>query len=521
MNKFSVPTLALAATVVAAAAAASKSTPPQYVPTRISFEELAHGIATDTDEDYDDNDNGNDVFWKTLSEVGLLSITNVPNLNKRSMLRDLEDCLHNPKLSLTETDSNDNRIGAPDFALQAKNEDHHGGHRRRTLATHTLDGQAEGMFVATESDPNRVGNGGGDDACRNLRVSSRKFREAVQRASEAIAGRFRSFPSGVATHDVTNDNNRNGFLSVERVINEGEHLEHFHSYYSVSESHATTESRAKQASTIDWHTDQGMMLLFSPGQRQDGSISDQFLIRLKDGSTVEVDFDSTVDDLVIMLGDGVRQYVNSATSGNKKTKLRAVPHAVVLADSYASPRLWYGRMVLPPPNAIHPHSANSRTNTDEPAKTRTFGEIRDSMIRGEESALSLGCASSSIMVVARELSEGDGDEPAPTSCDEETSMLCWMRCMDYADYDVSPTSCEAEGDDYLLQCANDDGEIWETGHDSSYYLQCLATNTTDDDFDESADEGEEAPSSSSSSTWAVGGIASAAAMGFVMFLSAW
>mmetsp|Transcript_22623 Transcript_22623/g.62974 ORF Transcript_22623/g.62974 Transcript_22623/m.62974 type:complete len:275 (+) Transcript_22623:175-999(+) len=59
MNKFSVPTLALAATVVAAAAAASKSTPPQYVPTRISFEELAHGIATDTDEDYDDNDNGN------------------------------------------------------------------------------------------------------------------------------------------------------------------------------------------------------------------------------------------------------------------------------------------------------------------------------------------------------------------------------------------------------------------------------------------------------------------------------
>eukprot|EP00536_Pseudo-nitzschia_multiseries_P018089 jgi/Psemu1/248546/estExt_Genewise1.C_21450006 len=461
------------------------------------------------------------------------------------MLRDLEDCLHDPMPKPPSSNSNSN----------INSKDHQGrnsySYRRRTLATHTLDGHPEGMFVATKSE-------GNDSFCLNLEASSQRFRAAVQGVSEAIAGRFGSLPSGIATQDANNNANR--FLSIERVINDGEHLEHFHSYYSVSDAHShatttTTESKTKtkhalsSSSTIDididWHTDQGMMLLFTPGQRRDGATSDGFFIRLKDGSTVEVDFDSSVDDLVIMLGDGVHQYINNGESeresatNNRKTELRAVPHAVVLANAdadsiYTSPRLWYGRMVLPPPNAIHPlsghNSADDNADADATTTARTFGEIRDSMIRGDESALPLGCASSRTMVLARELmSEGETGEAATatatTSCDEETSMLCWMRCMVYTDYDVSPSSCEASGDDYELQCANDDGEIWESGHDSSYYLQCLASNSTDnyDDLYANSEDSEDTPSSASSSALAlaVGGIASAAAMGFVAVSSGW
>lgn len=219
-----------------------------------------------------------------------------------------------------------------------------------------------------------------------------------------------------------------------------------------------------------------MMLLFTPGQFGDGSTSKGFYIRLGDGSTAEIAFDSKIDDLVIMLGDGVNQYINNHHSKNGKDAhfLRAVPHALALdtptpsssssttttiLTTKASPRLWYGRMVLPPPEAIHP-SGNGKT----------FEELRSAMIRGDEDSLYMGCSSPSM--VARELLEHSATDDGPLACDESVSMLCWMKCMEYVAYDVDPDSCGALGEE--LGCANDDDETWEIGiHSSDYYLRCL------------------------------------------------
>ncbi len=434
--------------VVLVASVESSST--RYVPTRISFHDLAG-----ENELYE-----NDIFWESLRDVGLLSVTDVPGFNKNSMLRDLEDCLHRQK-----------NVGAPEFNL-----DHLGGghkndeqdhFRRRTLATRTLSGTPEDILVATKDrrsgEEKEVFN---PNLCGNLGASSQIFRHAVQSVSEAVAARFGLMESHALDGDTYSR------ISVESLINEGEHLEHFHSYYSVDNEVSTIGTET----TIDWHTDQGMMLLFTPGQFQDGTTSNGFYIQLGDGSTAEVAFDSNIDDLVIMLGDGVNQYINGNDDASIPS-LRAVPHAVTLPkkSKVETPRLWYGRMVLPPPKAIHP-SANGFT----------FGDIRTAMIEGDRDALALGCSSSNVF--ARELMEDEEkhfavkDDADDAGCDVATSMLCWMSCMSYSKQNISVEDCTSQSEDHKLVCANEDGELWNLGlHDPAYSIRCLEIKTLDED----------------------------------------
>jgi len=454
--KFSLQLLCLGAAGAAGAAAVTvDSVSPKYVPSRISFEDLASINGN--------NDEKDDLFWKTLRDVGLLSITDIPDFNKQSMLKDLEDCLHNHHMN----------VGAPDFNLDhlgGEGDNSHpsdeGGRRRRTLATRTMAGTPEGILVATKNNNNNKDEDEEDVAavvCSDLKASSEVFRKAVQRVSEAIAARF----GGVESAALRGDSSK---LPIETLINDGEHLEHFHSYYNSEKNEASSQNQNNDigttTNTIDWHTDQGMMLLFTPGQRKDGTTPNGFFIKLADGSTAEVAFDSQIDDLVIMLGDGVHQYINN----NGNADLRAVPHSVALPKNNGNnevqmPRLWYGRMVLPPPEAIHPSGNGS-----------TFEEIRTAMIRGDTDALSLGCASSSM--VARELMEdGHADHGDGITCDEDVSMLCWMSCMNYAEIGVSVDDCAATSDNHSLVCANEIAEVWEFGHaNSTFSLRCFSSD---------------------------------------------
>lgn len=418
----------------ASSTAAAASTESLYEPARISFDELVRGRS----EDY--NRGENDVFWESLHRVGLLSITDIPDFDKPLMLKDLEDCLHRQD------------VGAPEFHLtpNTTNTNNHHGHNRRTLATRTLAGTPEGILAAMTNSKDE------ELPCEDLKVSSERFRTSVQMVSEAIAARFGAMESSVVLEGSTNTR-----ISIENLINEGEHLEHFHSYYSTNtaETATKTTSTSTASTTIDWHTDQGMMLLFTPGQFQDGTTPNGFFIRLGDGSTAEVAFDSKIDDLVIMLGDGVNQYINP--SGDAPF-LRAVPHAVTLPsnnNSEFSPRLWYGRMVLPPPGAIHP-SGNGIT----------FEEHRTAMIQGDVDALSLGCASSTM--VARELTQRMNRDHGPKQCEEESDLLCWMTCQSTADI---IDSCTSVSENHTVFCANDSGELWDASiHSAAYKLRCFA-----------------------------------------------
>lgn len=425
------------------AVAAVESASAKYIPTRITFDDLVN--SNEIGED--------DIFWESLREVGLLSVTNIPNFNRNAMIQDLEDCLHRQE-----------EIGAPEFGLgnRSSNQDKNGSVHRRTLATRTLSGTPEGMLVATKSERDADEKMDNSFICDNLQVSSKTFRSAVQSVTEAVAARFGSIES-LAIND--SDNNK---ISIQALINQGEHLEHFHSYYSENNKETTIDTET----TIEWHTDQGMMLLFTPGQYQDGQTSGGFFIQLKDRSTVEVAFDSSIDELVIMLGDGVNQYIN----GDTAPALRAVPHSVALPTSQ-NPRLWYGRMVLPPPTAIHPSGKGS-----------TFQDIRTAMIEGDRDALSLGCATSNISARRLDHPEHTEDHSLDLDCDANTSVLCWMTCMTFEEFDVDVESCTSRSENHKVACATEDGKLWdELGHNPLVSLRCLdTTNPTGTDTDMSS-----------------------------------
>jgi len=150
-----------------------------------------------------------------------------------------------------------------------------------------------------------------------------------------------------------------GFSTIADVVHHGEHLEHFRSYQKLEQLQQETEE------TIELHVDQGLFLVFSPGRMYQGKgkaeISSGFFIQDQDDAVVEVAFDDE-DDLVFMIGDGFDQYVNNRLS----KKLRPVPHSLTLAPhGEMETRAWYGRMVLPPFDAVHP------------SHSLTFGELRE------------------------------------------------------------------------------------------------------------------------------------------------
>lgn len=417
--------------MAAVAALASASTLPGYTPTRVSYQDLlANSESHDTV--------ASNVFLTALREVGLVSITDIPSWNKQAMFQELERCAHN--LPFAEH-------VFPDGTL------------RQTLATRSVAGHAEPLLDSNVED---IGKSFSDCAER-LEAESREFRFMVQDITNAVAAQLHQLlkSENEASPFVLRDTSGKPSYTIERVINEGEHLEHFHSFYN-SYGNATTAEHGmahQKAATIDWHTDQGLLLAFTPGQRG-GDATTGFFIRLADESAVEVDFDVQHDDLVIMLGDGVNQYLNPILTENgiDDKQLRAVPHSLVLAtenqsEQMKSPRLWYGCMVLPPPQALHPSA------------DMTFEDMRLSMINKDPEALLLGCASHK--QVARELTENSGVE-----CSNATSSLCWHECMNYTDFDASPEICE--GRSLSLGCVNDEGLLWiDTIHNPAFGLGCV------------------------------------------------
>ena len=181
------------------------------------------------------------------------------------------------------------------------------------------------------------------------------------------------------------------FDTLQDVVENGEHLEHFHAYQLPG-----TQNTRKQEgpTTIDWHTDQGLFIVFTPGlmvtageEDSTTSLSGGFIIQHEDGSQTSVEFNDE-DELVIMLGDGVNQIINPRRTNSHQdalskntplSVLRATPHALSIpaTSTEKQVRVWYGRMVLPPSSALHPQHP-----------TKTFGQVREAIGDNQDTELS-------------------------------------------------------------------------------------------------------------------------------------
>mmetsp|Transcript_48457 Transcript_48457/g.73207 ORF Transcript_48457/g.73207 Transcript_48457/m.73207 type:complete len:659 (-) Transcript_48457:105-2081(-) len=391
---------------------ASAKAMPLYQPHRISYEELVMNKGYGTES-----------FMEALSSVGLITVNGIPGYahQRNDALLRLHGCSLESKA-----------------ALSHKFED---GTVRRTMATHTIPGPGGAQSILHDS-----------DACASFDAASKTLRSTVADVTAAFGKSLGDFIS-IEKPLLETEDGMYAFGGFADVVENGEHLEHFHSYQRPADS-------AQDEKTIEFHTDQGLFIAFTPGlmvDSQDNMIETQsssgFHIELKDGTHALVDFQD--DDLVFMLGDGVNQIINPKIQDEGK-KLRATPHALSIPNHKEDEaRAWYGRMVLPPTDAVHPEHGD------------TFGNIRNLMIdaagKGEQTEkLGLGCSSSQ---TARNLEE--------ISC-QANSIYCWSRCMSILEEGIPHENYCQEERNLRLDCVNPRNQTYTGGH-GDYYPACTAS----------------------------------------------
>lgn len=445
-----------------------------FSPYRMNYMDLVDDAAFDTFKPS---------FLHALKSVGLVSITGIPfgastcgdddatpGNNKANNKEETLSLIHDCALVSAATQE----LDFPD------------GTRRLTMATHSIPG-AGGMQKMQHS------NGVDDDnKCIKFSHAADHFRKVNAEVTETFALRL----SSILVHEVDRDyEGRNAsskqgepllatqdgsysFSTLFDIVKYGEHLEHFHSYQRLHEAPLAENNNGAAAAvhdgsprTIDIHIDQGLFIAFTPGHFVDTldptvphTVGSGFYIGLQDGSQVMVAFNQH-DDLVFMLGDAINQI-------NKGSQLRATPHALIMPNhDVKDARVWYGRMVLPPHDVIHPQHNN-----------KTFGDIRHELISASAaiagknnanshdldiiSASSLGC--SSAMSVRNLHSQNQ-------NCEHDT-MYCWFQCMNYTQFGVSPDLCAEQGLD--LACINPRHQLYTGGH-GDYYPACIDIATAE------------------------------------------
>lgn len=297
-------------------------------------------------------------FEEALTKTGLLAVTGIPNFPLDSTLSKLHECAKVSKKTQSFTFDD--------------------GTQRLTLATHSAAETIQGMDRR-------------DLTCDSFNTSSETFRAVVATATDVFAEKLAQVFKVDSEEPLLSTAENYEFETLMDVVENGEHLEHFHSYY---------KNQGPSQETIEMHVDQGLFIAFTPGRvakEETTKLTGGFYIQEANGNVAQVAFEQQ-DQLVFMIGDGANQYVNHKIA----KKLRAVPHSLIM-EVESEPRVWYGRMVLPPSDAVHP------------VHKITFGNLRDEMIQDSlnEQERGIGCSGSQI---ARDLSA--------TTCDDDT-----LRCV--------------------------------------------------------------------------------------------
>ena len=312
---------------------------------------------------------------------------------------------------------------------------------RTTLATHTVAGVGGKQALKHQTF--------NFDACDRFEAATNVIRAATQEVVGAFSSKMTSlFHNTDGPILVTESNDYEtpfAFKTFTDVVENGEHLEHFHSY---------TKTSNDEDITIELHTDQGLFLVFTPGRLSNGELTNGFYVQTIEGATEEVQF-STEDDLVLMLGDGVNQYINKKIESSN-VALRAVPHVVKLESSeYA--RIWYGLMVLPPSSAIHPLYGDV-----------TFGQLRQGLLSGDKNSIQLACSNSGSTSNYRMLEEVN------TTCANAEEVYCWHRCMNSTEFDVSEDICASMS--LELECINPRNQISLGISHGDFYPGCAGSD---------------------------------------------
>mmetsp|Transcript_29792 Transcript_29792/g.63199 ORF Transcript_29792/g.63199 Transcript_29792/m.63199 type:complete len:708 (-) Transcript_29792:104-2227(-) len=390
-----------------------------------------------------------------LTRDGVVSVTNIPSFKetKRALMSHLHACI----MSIEGDSEEEGSVPTQRFQ---------DGTIRRSFATSTLPDGVGPQPIKSLEEYEALSLRSKSESCHHFKSHLSSFRSAVDLATMQFAERLSSEMGASLPKPLLSTSNSAGhdYDDIKQIVEGGEHLEHFHSYQKGGRG---------QEATIDFHTDQGFFIAFTPGLivTRDPSdepleLSDGFFVQDSNGEKMSMEFTGE-DDLVFMMGDGVNQFINNKLIDDHEG-LHATPHALTLSvqEDDSAARVWYGRMVLPPSDAKMP-------NMDS-----TFGEARqffvDSSSKGVGIPLGVGCYSPNMKAVISTSRNLDGDEGESSRCAED-ELFCWFRCQKLEDWKLTADTCS--GRKLGLQCVNPRGQVHPNGEGhGDYYPEC--TNST-------------------------------------------
>jgi len=325
---------------------------------------------------------------KALSVQGSFQVGGVPDLRKlrRKVFEDAAACM------TKKGEGARNVFGMPD------------GSSRTTFATTTQSGQSFGFGMES------LFLGPVPSECRDFEESSMALRNLVSGVSNQVfhaldnvcgSQKARGVPFARAKGDAD-------YQSMWDFLSHGEHLEHFHGYQA--------NCTGSNVPTLDLHVDDGLFICLVPAlwvSQRTGAISKSrkantgFFIENSKGEVISPEFVDDGNVLVFMMGEASRTWFGNCPA------FRSVPHALELnagcknGQNEDYMRLWYGRMFLPPRNAII-----------EQLDGQTFGDWRLEKI--ERMAAKTPEYAPQSLTGKRLLDQSH-------SCDEG-EIYCWMNC---------------------------------------------------------------------------------------------
>eukprot|EP00964_Phaeocystis_antarctica_P153435 scaffold121710_cov57-Phaeocystis_antarctica.AAC.1 len=319
-----------------------------------------------------------------LSRDGALAVTGVPGLSaaRHAALTALARCVYAEEDGVAGRGGT-GRVMLPDRTL------------RRTFAAETVRGVPSAL----------------DAECAELHEAAEPLRALVDQAVRRVLVGLEPLvrvggPNGPLLPAA---GRKGGYASLGEVAQQGTQLEHFHAYSSAGRAapaeppapavgsgrggvgggkeglaalSAPLPAAAEAAAAVPLHTDAGLLIGMVPPlyvvRDGEGGLTEVpdaeaagggLEVQLHDGKRARLPAALAAGSLVIMIGDGWHQWINPGL----RFPLRPAPHAMTMprlmsrldaeaaatdaATDAAAPRplrLWYGRMLLPPADALLP-----------------------------------------------------------------------------------------------------------------------------------------------------------------------
>jgi hypothetical protein len=325
---------------------------PSISPHRVNYNILANSLLAHEDQHTTAITSITPLLDALRKGSGIVSITDIPNKFhnvKLGLMSHLHDCITSIDDNAADAAGEDRSISS---SVGIPTENYHEGTLRKSFATSTLPNESGAQpikileeFINNLTTPSSYD---GVASCIHFKDQLSSFRSTVDSVTKLFAtqlshemeeGTVFLNSSTSSSQPLLRNSDPNGvdYMNINQIVNGGVHLEHFHSYQknkkvgvdnnndsnnNIEDDSYYEEGDEEKKKTIDFHTDQGFFIAFTPGmivspiaaaaaaaamQTQELPLSNGFYIQdITSGERMHLVF-TEEDELVFMMGDGVNQ----------------------------------------------------------------------------------------------------------------------------------------------------------------------------------------------------------------------